>query len=47
LRPVSSPLLPETLDGTFVGGGSQRARGSADQARARHLALVETADKKS
>jgi DNA-binding GntR family transcriptional regulator len=44
---LTSPLLAETLDGTFVGAGSQRARGSADQARARHLALVETADKKS
>ena len=44
---LTSPLLAETLDGTFVGGGGQRARGSADQARTRHLALVETADKKS
>ena len=44
---LTSPLLAETLDGAFAGGGGRRARGSADRARARHLALVETADKKS
>jgi DNA-binding GntR family transcriptional regulator len=44
---LTSPLLAETPDGAFAGGGGRQARGSADQARARHLALVETADKKS
>ena len=45
---LTSPLLAETLDGTSAGPTrGQRGRASADQARARHLALVETADKKS
>jgi DNA-binding GntR family transcriptional regulator len=45
---LTSPLVAESLDGVVAGAnGGQRVRGSADQARARHLALVETADKKS